>query len=63
MTNHGDREMQISEHELIALTRDLDEVHHATLPAMHDAVAEWTEWQHELRADPATVEMEAAASA
>jgi hypothetical protein len=53
MTNRGDHEMQISEHQLNSMTRDLDEIHHATLPAMHDAVAEWTELQHELRAEPA----------
>lgn len=44
-------EMQISEHELIVLTNDLDEIHHATLPAMHDAVAEWSELNHELRGE------------
>jgi len=55
MTKRGDHEMQISERELITMTNDLDEIHHATLPAMHEAVAEWTELQHELRADsPAT---------
>jgi hypothetical protein len=43
------REMQISEHELLAMTRGLDEIHHATLPAMHDAVAEYNELQNELR--------------
>jgi hypothetical protein len=52
MTKPGD-EMQISEHQLNSMTRDLDEIHHATLPAMHEAVAEWTELQHELRAEPA----------
>jgi len=62
MTQYGDsemssshtksgHEMQISEHELIVMTRDLDEIHHATLPAMHDAVAEWSELQRELRTD------------
>ncbi|MDQ1357471.1 MAG: hypothetical protein QOG44_1844, partial [Acidimicrobiaceae bacterium] len=56
MTKPGDYEMQISEHELIVMTKDLDEIHHATLPAMHEAVAEWTEMQHELRADPEAAE-------
>ncbi len=51
MTQHGDNEMQISERELIVLTRDLDEIHHATLPAMHEAAAEYSELRHELRAD------------
>ncbi|MEY2450022.1 MAG: hypothetical protein QOH79_3498 [Acidimicrobiaceae bacterium] len=36
-------EMQISERELRAMTRDLDELHHATLPRMHEAVAELRE--------------------
>ncbi len=35
--------LHISEAELLAMTRDLDEMHHATLPQMHDAVAEWAE--------------------
>jgi hypothetical protein len=35
--------LPISEGELVALTRDLDERHHATLPAMRAAVAEWSE--------------------
>jgi len=35
--------IQISERELTALTCDLDEMHRATLPVMHDAVAEWKE--------------------
>jgi hypothetical protein len=50
--NMNSRDMQISEHELTVMTADLDEIHHATLPAMHEAVAEWSELQHELRADP-----------
>jgi hypothetical protein len=36
-------EIQITERELIVMTRDLDEAHHATLPQMHDAVAELQE--------------------
>ena len=35
--------IQIGEGELTALTRDLDEMHRATLPTMHEAVAEWKE--------------------
>jgi hypothetical protein len=42
--------MQISEHQLLSMTRDLDEIHHATLPAMNEAVAEFNELQ---RAQPA----------
>ncbi|MHB8463492.1 MAG: ferritin-like domain-containing protein [Acidimicrobiales bacterium] len=33
--------MHISEGELVAMTRDLDEMHHATLPKMAEAVREW----------------------
>jgi len=40
--------IQISEGELLAMTRDLDEMHHATLPAMLDGVAEWRDHEHRL---------------
>ncbi len=55
MTNRGDHEMQISEHELLSMTRDLDEIHHATLPAMNEAIAEFSALQQEIRADDAPV--------
>ena len=42
MSTH-DEDLQISEGELTVLTNDLDEAHHATLPAMHEAVAELSE--------------------
>jgi len=35
--------MAISEAELVGLTSDLDEMHHATLPAMHDAAGRWAD--------------------
>ncbi|MGI8776812.1 MAG: ferritin-like domain-containing protein [Acidimicrobiales bacterium] len=35
--------MAISEAELVQLTSDLDEMHHATLPAMHAAAGQWAE--------------------
>jgi len=35
--------MQISESELSQATSDLDEMHHATLPAMHEAVDAWVD--------------------
>jgi hypothetical protein len=35
--------MAISESELVRLTADLDEMHRATLPAMHAAAEGWTE--------------------
>jgi hypothetical protein len=50
-------DMQISEHELNAMTRDLDEIHHATLPAMHEAVAEWAEFQRQVQADTARADV------
>jgi len=36
-------ELQITEREHVAMTRDLDEVHHATLPDMHAALSGWRE--------------------
>jgi hypothetical protein len=41
--------MQISERELLQMTRDLDEIHHDTVPKMHEAVADWTEINRKLR--------------
>jgi hypothetical protein len=35
--------MEISESELAALTRDLDEIHHDALPRTNEAVSEWGE--------------------
>jgi hypothetical protein len=35
--------LQVSEGELVSLTRDVDELHHETLPAMRAAAAEWSE--------------------
>ena len=43
MTDKSESEMQITERELRAMTRDLDEMHHATLPKMQAAVAELRE--------------------
>jgi len=33
--------MNVSEGELTSMTRDLDEIHHATLPALRASVSEW----------------------
>lgn len=44
-------EMHISEGELRRMTADLEDMHQATLPTMHEAVAEWEEMQAELRGD------------
>ena len=41
--------MQISEGELLAMTKDLEEAHQATLPGMKAAIAEWNELNHQLR--------------
>ena len=49
MIKRRNKEMQITERELISMTNDLDEAHHSTLPVMREAVAEWTELNHELR--------------
>ncbi|HZN13320.1 MAG TPA: ferritin-like domain-containing protein [Acidimicrobiales bacterium] len=35
--------MNISERELLAMTRDMDEMHHDTLPRMHEAASAWAE--------------------
>jgi hypothetical protein len=35
--------MNISERELLAMTKDMDEMHHDALPKMHAAVAGWAE--------------------
>ena len=39
----------ISEHELRSMTADVDEMHHATLPIMKEALAEWSELHQQLR--------------
>lgn len=41
--------MNISERELVSLTADLDDMHHDTLPSMHEAAAEWTDINEQLR--------------
>jgi hypothetical protein len=42
-------EMEISECQLLAMTKDLVEAHQETLPKVHDAIAEWIEGQRDLR--------------
>ena len=39
----------ISESELRSMTADLDEMHHDSLPAMHEGVREWQDLSHQLR--------------
>jgi hypothetical protein len=47
--------IQISEAELTAMTADMDEMHHASLPAMREAVDEWKQLHSELRAKAGAV--------
>ncbi|HEX3540938.1 MAG TPA: ferritin-like domain-containing protein [Acidimicrobiales bacterium] len=47
MSKRRSGEMQISERELVSMTGDLDEIHRATMPALHDAAAEWSEQLHD----------------
>lgn len=47
--HHHRNDIEISEAQLVSMTRDLDELHHATLPAMQEAASEWAELQRELR--------------
>jgi hypothetical protein len=35
--------IEISEHELAAMTNDLDDMHHESMPKMYESVAEWAE--------------------
>ena len=43
-------DMQISEHELAAMTRDLDELHHASLASFRDALSRYSEAIHTMMA-------------
>jgi len=47
--------IEITEHELRVLTDDVDQLHRSTLPVMQEALAEWTELHHQLRAGVAKV--------
>ncbi len=47
--------MQITEHELRSMTADVDEMHHATLPIMSEALAEWSELHQQIRSGVAKV--------
>ena len=47
--------MQITEHELRSMTTDVDEMHHATLPIMSEALAEWSELHQQIRSGVAKV--------
>lgn len=45
----------ISEGELGSMTADMDEMHHATLPVMREALAEWSELHQQMRSGIAKV--------
>jgi hypothetical protein len=45
----SDREMQISERELLSMTSDLQDLHSDTLPQMLEATEGWAEVNHQLR--------------
>ncbi len=47
--------IRISEAELGAMTADMDEMHHASLPALRDAVDEWKQLHHDARASAGKV--------
>jgi hypothetical protein len=51
MNDERNEPMAVSERELLAMTSALDEIHRATLPAMREALAEWSELQREVRRD------------
>ncbi|MGH9125463.1 MAG: ferritin-like domain-containing protein [Acidimicrobiales bacterium] len=53
MPRRRTNDMQISERELLSMTHDLDEMHHATLPAMHAAIGEWADVQRGALSQPA----------
>jgi Ferritin-like domain len=45
----------ISERQLRSMTADMDEMHHATLPVMKEALAEWSELHQQMRSGIAKV--------
>jgi hypothetical protein len=55
-TDHRNTEpIHISESELGAMTADMDEMHHASLPALRDAVDEWKQLHSDIRASAGSV--------
>jgi len=47
--------IEISEGQLRSMTADMDEMHHATLPVMKEALAEWSELHRQMRSGIAKV--------
>lgn len=43
------QEIAISEAELVAMTHDLDDAHHESLPSMRESLAEWSESDDDIR--------------
>ena len=43
-------QIAISEAELVAMTNDLEDAHHETLPSMRDSLNEWSESNDDIRA-------------
>jgi hypothetical protein len=52
--------IQISEAELTAMTADMDEMHHASMPALRGAVDEWKQLNSEIRSKAGNVAKAAA---
>ncbi len=52
MRKNKRHDMQISEHELLAMTSTMDDMHHDLMPTMHEAAAEWIETNHEENSQP-----------
>jgi hypothetical protein len=44
------QQIAISEAELVAMTNDLEDAHHETLPLMRDSLAEWSDSNDDIRA-------------
>src|SRR3954451_8096179 len=49
MRRNRKQQIAISEAELVAMTNDLEDAHHETLPSMRDSLAEWSESNDDLR--------------
>src|SRR3954454_20686075 len=50
MRRNRKQQIAISEAELVAMTNDLDDAHHETLPSMRDSLNEWSESNDDIRA-------------
>ena len=50
MRRNRKQQIAISEAELVAMTNDLEDAHHETLPSMRDSLAEWSDSNDDIRA-------------